>query len=426
MPEPLTPLPHPTGELAAQEPSRAPNTPGRASLRPTDVPLFSELEEVAPWQPPRTAHAPSAGPLQVYEARGRAAFDALALEWDALAARTDDQVFHRHGYLRCWLDHFAPRARLRVLTARSAEGRLAGALVLLEQRRRQYGVRVRQLASASNEHSGRFDMLAEDPEAVGRAFLAHLAQDESWDVLRVTHVYEGGAAWALLPASEAAGMPAGVWHSGQSPYVQLPATLEALAQEKRKNRKTLRRKRRRLEERGKVTVDRVDGGEALDLWLEEGFRIERSGWKAKNGTAISQDARTLGFYTALAHRAAAEGQLALYFLKLDGQPIAFQFGLAYGERYLAMKPGYDEAYADVSPGQLLTESLIEDCVRRGIRELDLLGDDSPSKREWTERARRHGWLFVFRDSLVGRTLHSAKFRWAPMARRMVRRWARTH
>jgi CelD/BcsL family acetyltransferase involved in cellulose biosynthesis len=208
--------------------------------------------------------------------------------------------------------------------------------------------------------------------------------------------------------------------------VQLPPTLEALAAQKRKNRKTLRRRRRRLEERGQVTVQRVEGGEALDLWLEEGFRIERSGWKAKNGTAISQDPRTLGFYTQLAHRAAAEGQLALYFLRLDGQPIAFQFGLTYGGRYLAMKPGYDEAYADVSPGQLLTESLIEDCVRRGVRELDLLGDDTPSKREWTDRARRHGWLFVFRDSLIGRGLYSAKFRWAPMARKVVRRWARTH
>ena len=91
-----------------------------------------------------------------------------------------------------------------------------------------------------------------------------------------------------------------------------------------------------------------------------------------------------------------------------------------------MKQGYDEAYADVSPGQLLTESLIEDCVRRGVREVDLLGNESPSKSEWTDRARRHGWLFVFRDSLVGRGLYSAKFRWAPMARKVVRRWARRH
>jgi CelD/BcsL family acetyltransferase involved in cellulose biosynthesis len=285
---------------------------------------------------------------------------------------------------------------------------------------------LRQLGSASNEHSGRFDLLAERPREASAAFLAHLAEDRSWDLLRITHLTEGGAAWALLEASERAGLPAGVWHSGRSPYVKLPATLEALAAAKRKNRKTLRRKRRRLEERGKVTLERVEGGEALDLWLEEGFRIERSGWKAKNGTAVSQDPRTLGFYTQLAHRAAAEGQLALYFLKLDGQPIAFQFGLSYGGRYLAMKPGYDEAYADVSPGQLLTESLIEDCVRRGIRELDLLGDDTVSKREWTDRARRHGWLFVFRDSLIGRALCSAKFRLVPAARRMVRRWARPH
>jgi len=421
MPEPLSPTPYPPGEPSALEPSRARSAPRTARSRLLPVAVS---RAPSPWQ--SAADTASAQRVAVTELRGRAAFEALGSEWDALAARTDDQLFHRHAYLGCWLDHFAPRSTLRVLTGRNPEGRLVAALALLEVRRKQYGMPVRQLVSTSNEHSGRFDLLAESPHAAGAAFLAHLAKDSSWDVLSVTHVSEGGAAWGMLEAAWRSGLPAGVWHSGQSPYVLLPPTLEALAALKRKNRKTLRRKRRRLEERGRVTLERVEGGEALDLWLEEGFRIERSGWKAKNGTAISQDPRTLGFYTALAHRAAAEGQLALYFLRLDGQPIAFQFGLAYGGRYLAMKPGYDEAYADVSPGQLLTESLIEDCVRRGIRELDLLGDDTPSKREWTHQARRHGWLFVFRDSLIGRALYSAKFRWAPVARKVVRRWARTH
>lgn len=362
-----------------------------------------------------------AAPLTVTEVCTLEGFEALAPEWDALVRRTDDQAFHRHDYLLLWLRHFAPGVRLRVLTAREPGGRLVAALALREERVRQYGLRVRQLSSVSNAHSGRFDMLAEQPRAAAEAFLAHLARDAHWDVLRVTHLSEGGAGWALQGAARERGLREGVWHSGASPYVVLPDTLEAWAAHKRSNRKPLRRKRRRLEERGRVEVERVTGGEALEARLEEAFALERRGWKARNGTAITQDPRTHGFYRQLAAHAARGGELALYVLRLDGNAIAFQYGLQVGARYLAMKPGYDEAYADVSPGQLLTESVIEDLIPRGVRELDLLGDESAAKREWTDRTRRHGWLFVFRGSPMGRMLHVAKFRWAPLAKRTVKR-----
>src|SRR5918998_864952 len=56
------------------------------------------------------------GTILVSEVRDLAAFDAMASEWNGLVARTDDQVFYRHEFLRCWLRHFAPEARLRILT----------------------------------------------------------------------------------------------------------------------------------------------------------------------------------------------------------------------------------------------------------------------------------------------------------------------
>jgi CelD/BcsL family acetyltransferase involved in cellulose biosynthesis len=364
--------------------------------------------------------------LRVEEVRDLAGFDALAPEWNALVAHTGNQVFYRHEFLRCWLTHFAPDAALRVLTGRNAEGRLVAALALREERTTQFGLPVRLLASPSNPHSCRFDMLAEQPLQAGAAFFAHLDGDPDWDLLRIADVPDGGAAWGLLRAAEARGLPVGTWLSARCPYVVLPSTLEGWRGGSGYNPKALRRRRRRLEERGRSTLVHVSSREGLEDWLAEGFAVERSGWKARRGTAITQAPSTLGFYSELARLAADQGYLSLYFLRLEDKSIAFQFGLSHAGRYLALKPGYDEAFAQMSPGQLLTESLIQDCVARGLKELDLLGDETPSKREWTNRVRVHRWLFVFRDTLVGRTLCSAKFRWVPAAKRMVRRWSRTH
>jgi CelD/BcsL family acetyltransferase involved in cellulose biosynthesis len=407
--------PHQPLPRGASSFSSAAGSPGFLSPPGEDA-LFRASDEA-----PDAAEA-----LRVEEVRDLAGFDALAPEWNALVARTDDQLFYRHEFLRCWLTHFAPDAALRVLTGRDAEGRLVAALALREERTTQFGLPVRQLSSPSNPHSCRFDMLAEQPRQAGTAFLTHLARDPGWDVLRLADVPDGGAAWGLLRAAEARGLPVGTWLSARSPYLLLPATMEDWKGGPGYNPKSLRRRRRRLSEQGEVRIVHVSGREGLEAWLAEGFAVERSGWKARRGTAIAQDPRTLGFYSELARLAADTGRLSLYFLRLGEKTIAFQFGLAHAGRYLALKPGYDEAFAQVSPGQLLTESLIQDCIARGLGELDLLGDDTPHKREWTDRVRVHHWLFMFRDTLVGRTLCSAKFRWVPLAKRMVKRWSRAH
>lgn len=380
-------------------------------------------EEEPAWKPVPRGVRGRTEPLRVEEVRDLEGFDALEAEWNALVIRADDQVFYRHEFVRCWLQSFAPGASLRILTARSGEGGLVAVLGLQEEQGHQYGVPVRQLTSLTNKHSCRFDLVAEEPKRAAVAFLSHLMGDPSWEVLRLSDVPEGGAAWALVNAARGAGMPWGAWPSARSPYLPLPPTVEVWTKG-RSNAKPLRRRRKRLEERGRVEVERVSGREGLEAKLEEAFALEQSGWKAQVGTAIGQAEARRDFYTALARTAAERGWLGLYFLRLNARPIAFQYGLAYGSRYLAMKPGYDETLGEVSPGHLLTESLVRDCIARGLSELDLLGDDAPYKREWAHEVRQHHWLFIYRDTWVGQTLQRSKFHWAPAAKRMVGRWVR--
>jgi CelD/BcsL family acetyltransferase involved in cellulose biosynthesis len=120
--------------------------------------------------------------------------------------------------------------------------------------------------------------------------------------------------------------------------------------------------------------------------------------------------------------AAVAGRLSLYFLRLDGRAVAFHYGLTHGGRYLLLKPGYDEALKECSPGQLLMDEVLKDCISRGLPEFDFLGPDMVWKRDWTDRARVHTWLYVFRDSRLGRGLRDAKFKWVPAAKEAVARW----
>ncbi|MFZ5472153.1 MAG: GNAT family N-acetyltransferase [Myxococcota bacterium] len=367
-------------------------------------------------------HKPAAAPVAtVSEVTEREDFVALKDEWNTLVRASNDHFFYRHEFIQIWLDHFAPQSRLRVLLGRDAAGTLVAALPLLEESASICGVTVRQLSGTSNAHSCRFDFLALDPPAAARALLSYLGADERWDVLRLVDVPKTGAAMALLEAAAALDMPYGSWDSQRSPYLALPTTIEAFEEALGKRfRASLRRRRRRLSELGKVEVERVEGGGELAKKLAEGFEVERSGWKGKNGTAIVQSPQTHGFYSTLGYFSAAGGYLSAYFLRLDGRAVAFDFAVTYGQRYLTLKPAYDEAHHMVSPGQLLTEDSLRACIQAGVTELDFLGNATPCKLDWTQTVRPHAWLYLFRGTPKGRMLCSAKFSLLPAAKRLLK------
>lgn len=361
--------------------------------------------------------------IHVSEINSKLSFARLQPEWDELVTSTRDEIFYRYDFLSIWVDSFASNARLRILIGRDGEGKLVAVLPLLQQRASLMGAPVRQLSSAANEHSCRFDLVAQDARAAGLAFFTYIASDKTWDVLRLTDVPEGGHAWSLYSTAEARGSQVGTWKSLNSPYIELPSSFSSLLEQlSPKFRSNIRRRYKRLSERGAVTLERVTGGADLEQKLEEGFALEQSSWKGRNGTAISQSSETRRFYLELAREASAGGYLSLYFLRLDGQPVAFHYGLTYGDAYYLLKPAYAEAQKECSPGQLLMFEVLKDCIERGLREFDFLGPDMPWKRDWTSQTREHDWIFIFNKSPYGRLLHKYKFVWLPVAKRMVVRW----
>lgn len=347
----------------------------------------------------------------------RKAFIAIEDEWNALVEATNDQPFYRHEYIRSWINNFAPRSKLKILTGRDVTGRLVAVLPLVVEWGFMYGLPVRRLISPTNVHSFRFDLIAEDATAAANAFFERLAADDSWDVLKITDIPEGGNAWQIYDAAVRAGFPAGSWESQRSPYCLLPPS--DLASKFKSN---LRRRRRRLEELGVLSVECVTGGSCLQVRLDEAFEMEQSGWKGRKGTAAAQSRSVLGFYVELAQSAAGGEYLSLYFLQLNGKAIAAQYGFTRNGVYSLLLTCYDESFKEHSPGHLLLEEVAKDCGLRGVRELDFLGCDLDWKLDWSRLVRAHHWLFIFRNDRFGRALQKAKFDWVPAAKRRIGEW----
>jgi CelD/BcsL family acetyltransferase involved in cellulose biosynthesis len=353
-------------------------------------------------------------PYSVEEARGRAAFDALAPEWDALVARGPaDLPMVRHAWIAAWLDAFAPEAEPFVLVARAPSGEPAGMAPFLAERRRG----VARLLAPANDHSCRFEWaLGPDASGAVAALWAHLRDRVRWDVLLLRDVPRDGPTSTLLePLARADRHLTGRWESAHTPWIALggaPAEERTSA----KFRSNLRRRAKKLQEQGAVALRRADRPQDVDGALAEFLALEASGWKGERGTAIALDPKLVGFYAAIARDAARRGALALRILQLDGRAVAVHLGIVHRGVYYLPKTAYDEGLSQASPGQLLQREVLAECEARGLSRFDFLGPDMEWKRDWAPSHAPHDWLYVYRPSLHGSLMHTLKHRVRPVVK----------
>jgi CelD/BcsL family acetyltransferase involved in cellulose biosynthesis len=140
----------------------------------------------------------------------------------------------------------------------------------------------------------------------------------------------------------------------------------------------------------------------LDAALEEGYRLEASGWKGRSGTAIVSRPETRRFYTEIARWAAEHGWLRLAYLRVGSKPIAFQFDLEAGGVIYHLKPGYDESYGRFRPGKILVEHVLRSAFERGLRRYEFLGAADPHKLEWAPAVHERLVFQAFAPTVGGR------------------------
>jgi CelD/BcsL family acetyltransferase involved in cellulose biosynthesis len=338
----------------------------------------------------------------------------LAAEWDALVDQQAASPFSRPGWFDAWWQAFG-QGRLEVFALRSG-----GDLVAVLPLAHRHGAR----RALSNWHTPEFEVPALG--SASRRALMQRVLDSSRTPLELGMLTTGrDDADDFAAAADALGVRLLTRTIEYSPYVRIEGGFEdyerTLAQRRRSE---LRRRRRRLSERGTLTFEIATGPEHLDDLLAEGFAVEGSGWKTEQGTAILSRPETEAFYRLVARWAAARGSLRLAFLRLDGRPIAFHFTIEERGSAYQLKGGYDPALRELAPGALLIQEMIKWAFARGLRTYEFLGADEAFKLDWTASLRERIAMHAFPRSPSGAVAWTAQTYGRPLAKRardLVRR-----
>lgn len=315
----------------------------------------------------------------------------LSASWGALLPAAA-HPFDLHDWYAAWWQAFGGKDKLAVCTL-ERDGRLVAAVPLCAS-----GSRLHALA---NDHSGMFRPLAVDEEARGEAIAAILASAPSELAIPMVPADDPSLS-SLKAGAQERSMPLVAEPGPVSPLLDTSGDLERWRTQEHPGWKArLARYRRKMEREHETSIEVVRVPDDLETWLEEGFRIEASGWKGRAGTAIESAADTSGFYRDIARRFMARGELRLSRIKLDGNPVAFSFCLLRDGRLYQLKTGYDEAWKKLSPGLVLQLAIAEHCFEAGLDAFELLGETSYWKQRLAGDSREHVNVRVFSRSAPG-------------------------
>ncbi len=290
-----------------------------------------------------------------------------------------------YSYVKKWYESFASPGDVRVYRV-SRDSEVLGFMPLVL--RRKWGIR--ELGNLSRKN----DAIPGPPVRQGREdefkeiLLRQLIEtSRSWDVFRHENAYSFFYPGGFFDDDklDSTGLR---WRKKTGPTycVNLDKSFEEYFQKdlSKKVRKNIKAARSRLNKSGEHSYLHVIDKEAVRSWpifLE----LEASGWKGDHGTAIMKAEDLIKkYYSRLLEVLAGSGDLHLYFLWLDEEPIAASFGYTEGNIYHWAKIAYNERYSHLSPSILLLVHLISDIMDRypGIKRLHMFPEDHGFKHRF--------------------------------------------
>ena len=155
-------------------------------------------------------------------------------------------------------------------------------------------------------------------------------------------------------------------------------------------RGNLKKQRARLERDGVATRMVVDRSPAdMAQAVADYGRLETSGWKGGEGTAVSADNAQGRYYRAMLEGMAARGAASVYRYYFGEQLVAMDLCVEDGDSIVVLKTAYDESVpSNLSPTLLMREEACRSLFESGrFERLEFYGRVMEWHTRWTEEVR---------------------------------------
>ena len=203
------------------------------------------------------------------------------------------------------------------------------------------------------------------------ATLLSCMEKQNCSTLELSSLMETSPTLVYLPElARQQGYKVDIAEEDVAPGVTLPSLWEEyLSGLSRKDRHELRRKLRRLESLENRRWYCLTDPEQVGARFDDFITLMRQSRGEKSDYMTPERER---FFYRIAQRTAQLGLLRLFFLELEGRPVATSICFDYGSSRLLYSSGYNPDYSYYSVGLILIALCLRDAIERGQEYFDFL------------------------------------------------------
>lgn len=301
-------------------------------------------------------------------------FEARRTEWSALADQSGN-LFATWEWADAWRRHAGAHGVAHVCAVRDGSGGLTAILPLWLTAVRGLRV-VRFIGHDAGDHLGPIHAAGAEHVAAGGLIQALDELTPAWDVLLAQNL-PAPTPWEHLLDAHAVRRD-----STASVAIDGQAWSEYLAHRSGRLRR-LRTYERRLARDHAVRYRLADSPDRLHDDLDVLFALHAMRWGARSpGLGPARRA----FHGDFAARALERNWLRLWFLEVDGSPVAAWYGFRFGGAEWAYQGGRDPAWDRASVGSLLLAHTLREAFEDGQREYKMLRGSEAYKQRFASEA----------------------------------------
>jgi CelD/BcsL family acetyltransferase involved in cellulose biosynthesis len=355
-------------------------------------------------------------PKIIKELESLKAYESL---WNRALEESDLNIpFLRFEWIVKWWESFAKdddemgyNKSLFVVIVLSGE-RVIGIAPLMICYRKVLNLKQKVISNIINHHSFRSGLVLVEKEAeVLKSILEAINNSvPDWDMIDIKYIPNETVAYSLLSQKSQDRMKniglIGVQQFAESPYLPVQGDWDAFWMSKRsKVRNDFKRQLKKLKTVKNFEVVKITRAEEVERTLENIYRIERNSWQYENQTAMSSNSSSQRFYAEIARVAAQKNWLYFFVLRINNEPIAFEYNLKYARKIYNLKIGHNREFNHLAPGVSLKYFILQDVFKNKFLEYDFLGWNEDFKKRWTDNIRDHSNIMIFNHKRILPTVH---------------------
>lgn len=346
--------------------------------------------------------------------------------WNDMVRKSQfDTPFYSWAWYEMWWKHFGDVYELYIIIAENISGQLLSIAPLMKFQTKLRGIKVTELSFIDNGIGPRNSILHRN-DASGYQSITTIVEylathNHEWDYIKLDKIDKNSSFLNdYEKCMEKFNLKVIKMTSGQSPYLKIDTDFETylLNTFKRKQRYNIKREAKKLSGKDGYKLICFTKPHEMKKAVDLSFQISKASWKGDIGTDMTSSEPRKAFYVELTNHLAQLGQIQIWILIIEDNPVALEYQLVNGKNIYLLISDFDESYKKLSPGTSLLYNILEKCYEDKLYEFDFCGGAYGYKLKWANGARELISYQIFSNKINSNLIYISKNKVLPILRRI--------